>query len=255
MPSWDPAQYAKFGDHRLRPALDLIGRIPAIEPKRIVDLGCGPGEITEMLAACWPEAEVTGLDSSPEMLKKARALNGRARYVEGDVATWTASPPVDLLFSNACLQWLPDHAGLFPRLLDQAARSGTIAVQMPHNHDQPSHRIIQRLSEQAPFKAPLAGKLRHDPVDAPDTYWRLLKPLVAKLDIWEIDYLQALTGDDPVLNWTMGTVLRPVLDALDEALRPKFVEAYRDGLRAAYPREAEGSTLFPFQRLFILAER
>lgn len=255
MPSWDPAQYAKFGDHRLRPALDLIGRIPDIEARRIVDLGCGPGEITEMLATRWPEAEVTGLDSSPDMLKKARALGGRVRYVEGDVAGWTSEPKVDLLFSNACLQWLPDHERLFPRLVGQVMPGGTIAIQMPHNHDQPSHRIIARLSEEAPFKARLAGKLRHDPVASPDAYWRMMKPLVAKIDVWEVDYLQALSGEDPVLNWTMGTALRPVLDALDETLRPKFTEKYRDGLRAAYPREAEGSTLFPFRRLFILAER
>ncbi|MBM3531634.1 MAG: methyltransferase domain-containing protein [Alphaproteobacteria bacterium] len=255
MPSWDPAQYAKFGDHRLRPALDLIGRIPDIDPRRIADLGCGAGEITEMLAARWPGAEVVGLDSSPDMLKKSRALNGRAEYVESDVASWTALPPVDLLFSNACLQWLPDHARLFPRLVGQVAGGGVLAVQMPHNHDQPSHRIIQRLSDEAPFKGPLAGKLRHDPVDAPGIYWRMLKPITAKLDIWEVDYLQALAGDDPVLNWTMGTALRPVLDALDETLRSQFVEKYREGLRAAYPREADGSTLFPFRRLFILAAR
>jgi trans-aconitate 2-methyltransferase len=255
MPSWDPAQYAKFGDHRLRPALDLIGRIPDIAAKRIVDLGCGPGEITEMLAQRWPAAEVVGLDSSPDMLKKAHGLKGRVRYLDGDAATWTATPPVDLLFSNACLQWLPDHDSLFPRLAGQVAKGGTIAIQMPHNHDQPSHRIIARLSEEAPFKAPLAGKLRHDPVAAPDAYWRMLKPMVARLDIWEVDYLQALSGDDPVLTWTMGTALRPVLDALDEPLKAEFVEKYRDGLRLAYPREADGATLFPFRRLFILAER
>lgn len=255
MPSWDPAQYAKFGDHRLRPALDLIGRIPDLRPGRIADLGCGPGEITEILAGRWPEAEVIGLDSSPDMLKKARGLKGRARYIEGDVGRWVAEPEVDLLFSNACLQWLSDHDRLFPRLVQQVASGGAIAFQMPHNHDQPSHRIIARLSGEAPFKAPLAGKLRHDPVASPNAYWRLLKPLVAKLDIWEIDYLQALTGDDPVVAWTTGTALRPVLDALDETLRSHFVERYRDELRAAYPREAEGSTLFPFRRLFILAER
>jgi len=183
MPSWDPAQYAKFGDHRLRPALDLIGRIPDIAARRIVDLGCGAGEITEMLAARWAQAEVVGLDSSADMLKKSRALNGRARFVEGDVAAWSAEPKVDLLFSNACLQWLPDHDRLFPRLLAQVAKGGTIAVQMPHNHDQPSHRIIARLSGQPPFKEPLAGKLRHDPVASADTYWRLLKPAVAKIDV------------------------------------------------------------------------
>ncbi len=254
MPSWDPAQYAKFGDHRLRPALDLIGRIPDLQARRIVDLGCGPGEITEILAARWPEAETVGLDFSSDMLKKARALNGRARYVDGDVASWSSDPKVDLLFSNACLQWLPDHERLFPRLVGQVGMGGTIAIQMPHNHDQPSHRVIARLSEEAPFKPHLAGKLRHDPVASPDAYWRLLKPLVAKIDVWEIDYLQALVGEDPVLNWTMGTALRPVLDALDDTLRPQFVEKYRDGLRTAYPREADGSTLFPFRRLFILAE-
>jgi trans-aconitate 2-methyltransferase len=255
MPSWDPAQYAKFGDHRLRPALDLIGRIPDIDARRIVDLGCGPGEITEMLAARWPEAEVVGLDSSPDMLKKSQALNGRARFVEGDVATWSAEPKVDLLFSNACLQWLGDHDHLFPELLRQVAQGGTIAVQMPHNHSQPSHTLIAALSEREPFRATLAGRLRHDPVADPDVYWRLLKPLVARIDVWEVDYLQVLAGDDPVLNWTMGTALRPVLDALDDDLRPRFVEAYRDGLRQAYPREADGSTLFPFRRLFILAQR
>lgn len=254
MPSWDPAQYAKFGDHRLRPALDLIARIPDAAPKRLVDLGCGTGEITEMLAVRWPQAEATGLDSSPDMLAKARALNGRARFVQADAGTWTAAPPVDLLFSNACLQWLPDHALLFPRLIAQVTKGGVFAVQMPHNHAQPSHRLIAELSSQPPFAAPLAGKLRHDPVDAPDAYWRLLKPLVAKLDIWETDYLQVLSGEDAVLEWVRGTALRPVLDALNDDLRPRFVAAYRDALRRAYPREADGTTLFPFRRLFLLAE-
>jgi len=254
MPSWDPAQYAKFGDHRLRPALDLIARIPDIAAKRLVDLGCGTGEITEMLAARWPGAEATGLDSSPDMLGKARALNGRARFVQADAAAWTAAPPVDLLFSNACLQWLPDHALLFPRLIAQVAKGGVFAGQMPHNHAQPSHRLIAELSSQPPFAAPLTGKLRHDPVDAPDAYWRLLRPLVAKLDIWETDYLQVLFGEDAVLEWVRGTALRPVLDALDDDLRLRFVVAYRDALRRAYPREAEGTTLFPFRRLFLLAE-
>jgi trans-aconitate 2-methyltransferase len=255
MPSWDPAQYAKFGDHRLRPALDLIGRIPDVPARHIVDLGCGAGDITEILAARWPDATVVGLDSSPDMLQKSRALNGRARYTEGDAATWSAEPAVDLLFSNACLQWLPDHHVLFPQLVRQVSAGGIVAIQMPHNHAQPSHRLIAALSEQSPFKAPLAGKLRHDPVAAPDVYWRLLKPLVSKVEVWEIDYLQVLAGDDPVLAWTMGTALRPVLDALDDTLRARFVEAYREGLSTAYPREPDGSTLFPFRRLFILAER
>jgi trans-aconitate 2-methyltransferase len=208
-----------------------------------------------MLAARWPGAEVTGVDSSPDMLKKARALSGRARFVEDDVATWSADPKVDLLFSNACLQWLGDHEHLFPELLRQVAPGGTIAVQMPHNHDQPSHTLIAELSRREPFRARLEGRLRHDPVAAPGAYWRLLRPLVATIDVWEVDYLQVLTGDDPVLTWTMGTALRPVLDALDDTLRPRFVDAYRDGLRQAYRREADGSTLFPFRRLFILAQR
>jgi trans-aconitate 2-methyltransferase len=253
--SWSPERYLAFGDHRTRPAVDLLARVALAAPARVADLGCGPGNSTALLCARWPQAEVVGLDSSPEMLAKARASGLSARWLEADLAGWVPAGAFDLLYSNAALQWLPDHARLLPRLLDALPPGGVLAVQMPRNFDAPSHVLLREVADRGPWAARLASRLLRAPVAAPEHYYDLLQPQAAALDIWESEYLQILEGDDPVLSWTRSTALRPVIAALDPDEQARFEADYAKRLRLAYPRRADGQTLFPFRRLFIVATR
>ena len=254
MAIWDPAQYLKFDDHRLRPALDLLARIPIAEARQIWDLGCGTGNVTALLAEKWPGARVTGLDSSPAMLAKARA-NAAIAWVDGDVTTWTAPSPVDLVFTNAVLHWVPDHARLLPRLLDQVRKGGVLAVQMPRQFDAPSHTLLDETALAGPWAERLKPLLGSAAVATPADYWRWLRPLAASLDVWEAEYLHVLSGDNAVVEWTKGTTARPLLDALDPAEKDEFLAAYGRRIAGAYPPEPDGRTLFPFRRLFIVALR
>ncbi len=249
---WDPAQYLSFADQRTRPALDLLARVRLAEPRRIVDLGCGPGNATALLAARWPAAAITGIDSDPAMLARAAAAELRASWQQADVAAWRAEAPVDLLFSNACLQWLPDHGRLLPHLLEQLAPGGVLAVQMPANFAAPSHALMRALAAEPPFAKALAGVLRADPVHAPEWYFDRLAGRAASLDLWTTEYLQALAGPDPVLRWVSSTALRPVRDVLDAASFARFEAAYAERLREAYPARPDSTTLFPFRRLFMV---
>jgi trans-aconitate 2-methyltransferase len=254
MPTWDPRQYLKFADHRLRPALDLLAQIPLEAPATVHDLGCGPGNITRFLAERWPAARVTGLDSSAEMLAKARQEAPGIAFVQADIARWSPPSPADLLFSNSTLQWLDDHAALFPRLLGQVASRGVLAVQMPHNHDAPSHVLMRAAADAGPWRSRLQDVRSIAPVGAPADYYRILTPTARRVDIWETEYLHVLDGDNPVVEWTKGTGLRPFLEALDEPERGRFLADYAARIAQAYPRQADGRTLLPFRRLFIIAE-
>jgi trans-aconitate 2-methyltransferase len=253
--TWQPERYLAFADQRTRPALDLLARVPLAEPARVVDLGCGPGNSTALLAQRWPEAAVVGVDRSPEMLAQARASGVRATWVEADIAAWTPDDPLDLIYANAALQWLGEHATLWPRLLSQLHAGGVLAVQMPRNFEAPSHALLRETARSGPWADRLAGILERPPVAAPAWYHDLLAPHAAALDIWETEYLHVLAGDDPVLNWTRGTALRPVVQALDRDQFAAFEAAYAARLRVAYPRRPDGRTLFPFRRLFIVARR
>ena len=256
-PSWDAAQYLRFAGERMRPALDLLHRIPdTLTPRRVVDLGCGTGEITLALKQRWPEAEVTGLDSSAAMLDKARALGGEVSWTQGDIADWAPDAPYDLIFSNAALQWLNGHEALFPRLLAALEPGGVLAVQMPRNYAAPSHRLMRETAAEAPWAERLRAILRAEPVLPPERYYDLLAPLASHLDLWETEYLHILEGEAPVLDWVKGTGLRPLLDALtDPAERADFTARYQRHLAEAYPRRPDGKTLFPFRRLFLIARR
>ena len=256
-PSWDAGQYLRFQGERMRPALDLLRRIPAgYEPRRVIDLGCGTGEITLALKERWPEAEVSGLDSAPAMLEKARSLGGKVAWVEGDIAAWVADRAFDLVFSNAALQWVDGHETLFARLMGALAEGGVLAVQMPRNFGAPSHRIMRETAAEGPWRARLGGILRAEPVLPPERYYDLLAPHASTLDLWETEYLHILEGETPVLDWVKGTGLRPVLDALTEPEeRARFVARYQSRLAEAYPRRSDGKTLFPFRRLFLVAKR
>jgi len=251
--TWDPAQYLKWGDHRLRPAVDLLQRVAVVNPAEVVDLGCGTGNVTALLRARWPAARVTGVDASTSMLERARASDSSVDWRQADVATWSSPAPVDVLFSNATLHWIDDHAALFPRLMAQVARGGALAVQMPRNFGEPSHTSIYEVVREGGWRDRLEKLIRPEPTKPPEYYWDLLRPHVSALDVWETVYTQALTGEHPVAEFVKGSWLKPFLDALHAEERPVFENAYRARLARAYRQRADGTTLFPFRRLFIVA--
>ncbi|WP_259782831.1 methyltransferase domain-containing protein [Aestuariispira ectoiniformans] len=255
--AWDPRQYLNFADHRLRPAVDLITRIPVSEPTEIVDLGCGPGNVTQLLANRWPEATITGVDSSRKMLQHACTEHPGFGWQVADIGDWTAQKPVGLLFSNAALHWLPDHETLFPRLIEQVSPGGIMAIQMPRNFDRPTHRLVEDAARETGVFDRLASLFRPAPTHPPDFYYDLLSPYAAGLDIWETDYLQVLEGNNPVMEWTRGTWLRQFLEVLedDPTAQQRFLDCYRDLTAQAYPKQQNGKTLLPFLRLFILVRR
>jgi len=253
--NWNPQQYLKFADHRLRPALDLLARIPLEKPASVADLGCGPGNVTEWLSKRWPGASITGVDSSLEMLTQARETYPAMAWEQSDIAQWLPKVQVDVIYSNAALQWLDQHRALFAKLYGALAHGGVLAVQMPRNFDQPSHVLMRRAAQEGAWRDVLAPHLRPSPVAEPADYWRMLEPPGADTDIWECDYLQSLSGEDPVLQWMLGTTLRPLLAVLSDREREGYLTVYRALLREAYPRESDGTTLFPFRRLFILASK
>lgn len=253
--TWDTSQYLKFADHRLRPAVDLLGRIATDTPRRVVDLGCGAGNVTALLAARWPDAGLVGLDPSPEMLERARADHPALSFEVADAASWTAELPVDVLYSNAALHWLGDHRTLFPRLFSQVTPGGWLAVQMPRNFSAPSHTSVAAAALDGPWRATIEPMLSDPPTHEPGFYVDLLSPMADLLDVWETEYIQILEGENPVAEWTKGTWLRPFLAALDGAERDGFETAYRAHVRAAYPPMPDGRTAFPFRRLFLVARR
>jgi trans-aconitate 2-methyltransferase len=253
--TWNPQSYLAFADHRTRPAIDLLARVPLREVEGVADLGCGPGNATRLLVERWPAATVIGIDSSSDMLASARRSGIGATWVEADIATWAPDRALDLIYSNAALHWVGDHDTLLPRLLGCVRSGGMLAVQMPRNLEAPSHALLRATAENGPWADRLAGVLDWRPVAAPEWYYDLLAPDAGILDIWETEYLHALDGDDPVLRWTRSTALRPLMQALNGEDRAAFEAAYATRLREAYPRRPDGRTLFPFRRLFIVAQR
>ena len=267
--SWDPGQYLKFADHRLRPALDLMGRIPLEHPQVIYDLGCGGGNVTRLLAERWPDAAVTGVDNSPEMLEQAGATAATStaptaaavRWQRGDLADWQPDAPPSILYSNAVIQWVPNHQELVPRLWDMLPPGGCLAVQAPLSWDMPSHHIMrQTLADGGPGGRPVGpAELRQAVgnrwVQDADFYYDLLAAGSVHLDVWTTEYQHILAGDDAVLEWVTGTGLRPILNGLNDAEREVYLAEYRRRLNAEYPRRADGVTLYPFRRLFFVAVR
>ena len=252
--SWNPEIYMTFADQRTRPAAELLSRVRAEHPARVIDLGCGPGNSTGLLAARWPKAELGGLDSSAAMLAEARASGVPARWVEADLATWTAPAPYDVIFSNATLQWLSHQETLLPRLMGFVKEGGTFAFQVPVNYDAPSHRLMREAANDSRWREKLM-KVREIERGRAEIYYGILKPHAASLDIWQTEYLQVLTGEDAVYRWVSGTGLRPFVDALQGEEREAFIALYKAKLNSAYPRRTDGTTLFPFQRLFVVAQK
>ncbi len=256
---WDPALYATFADHRLRPALELLGRVPLAAPAVVYDLGCGTGQVTRLIAERWPAAAVYGLDNSAEMLAQAATEPSRVDWIEADLRDWHPAAAPDLIYANATLQWVDGHHELLPRLAGLLNPGGCLAVQMPQSWAAPSHRLMREtLANGGPEGAAIGPEsvrqaVGRNWVEDAAVYYDLLVDRARGLDIWETEYLQVLTGDDPVLEWVKGTGLRPILHGLDDDARAIFLGEYARRLRAAYPSRADGRTLYPFRRLFIVA--
>ncbi len=257
-PQWDPAQYSRFEAQRDRAALDLLVRLPEdFAPREIWDLGCGTGQHAALLKRRHPQANVHGLDSSAAMLDQARALSDDVDWSLGDIATWAPDRPADLIFANASLQWAPDHAALFRRLAEALAPGGVLAVQMPLSWDTLHHRLMRETVAEAPWASRFADVTARVQVMSPEVYYDVLAPLCDDVDIWSTTYLHVLAGENAVLEWMKGTALRPYLTALDgdPPARDAFLTALGERLAAAFPRRADGVTLLPFPRLFLLAQR
>jgi len=254
---WDPERYLTYADERGRPFVELLARVPTTAPATVVDLGCGPGNLTRLLADRWPQARVLGLDSSPEMIATARASAPGVEFEVGDLREWVSSgSTAEVLVSNATLQWVPGHLDLLPALVGAVTPGGWLAFQVPGNFDEPSHTLRAELAAQAPYVEHTAGVATPDAHD-PATYLEALRELGCEVDAWETTYLHVLHGEDPVFTWVSGTGARPTLHALeaaDPALRQRFEDEFKRRLRAAYPDTAHGVVL-PFRRVFVVAQR
>ncbi|MGH7100996.1 MAG: methyltransferase domain-containing protein [Acetobacteraceae bacterium] len=250
---WDPAQYLRFGSERLRPALDLLARIPLGQPAHVVDLGCGAGNVTAILKERWPKADILGVDGSDAMLARAGETAPGCRFAAADIAGFVPDRQPDVIFSNAALHWLADHRRLFPRLISLLAPGGVLAVQMPAMDQAPFRILQQEVAHSGSWAGALSGIGRVRPILDRTDYWDLLRPLAHSVDLWETTYLHVLTGPDAVLQWATGTSLRPYLAALEEPARSAFREAYRSALRPHYPEREDGTTFLSFRRLFLLA--
>jgi len=256
MTTWDPAQYERFKTYRDRPSLDLMVQIPTdLDPREIWDLGCGPGEQAALLARRHPGARTHGLDASAEMLAVARRRPEKVAWIEGDIAAFAPETPPDLIFTNAALQWLPDHAALFPALVSALAPGGVFACQVPITFNAPWHVQLRAAAADGPWAGKMAGVRDVQPVAPAADYHRWLAPL-ADLDIWSTTYLHVLEGDQPIVEWMKGTGLRPYLQRLDPGAETEaFLAAYRARVDRDFPKQEDGATLFPFPRLFIIARR
>jgi len=255
-PTWDPGQYRRYADERSRPFFELVGRVGAERPGRVVDLGCGDGALTATLAERWPGALVEGVDRSPEMLAAAgpRTIPGRLRFALDDVRGWRAGAPVDVLVSNATLQWVPEHLRLLRDWAGALAPGGWLAFQVPGNDGAPSHLILDELRASPRWRRQLQGAAPGPRVHAPGEYLHALAGVGCAVDAWETTYQHVLAGADPVLEWVKGTALRPVLTDLTDGEREAFVAEYAARLREAYPARPFG-TVMPFRRLFVVAQR
>jgi trans-aconitate 2-methyltransferase len=254
---WDAAQYMRFGGERARPFFDLIAQVAAVDPRYVADLGCGPGNLTAVLARRWPQATVVGVDNSTEMISAAllaRGDDGGLSFAVGDVRDWRPERVPDVLVCNAVLQWVPGHHELLVRWADMLAPGGWLAFQLPGNFDQPSQAIIREMAQSPRWRELLKDAELNRQAGDPAEYAELLARPGYEVDAWETSYLHILQGDDPVLEWTKGTALRPVLAALDAERAAGFLEEYGQRLRQAYARGPFG-TIYPFRRVFTVVHK
>jgi len=253
--SWSARQYSLFEQQRTRPVRDLVAAIPRESAQTAVDLGCGPGNSTEVLAERFPQARVTGLDSSTDMLGEARQRLAAVEFIQADIGDWKPAQTYDVILANASLQWVPDHAQLYPRLVSLLNPGGVLAVQTPDNLDEPAHRLAREIAA-SPQWADRIGDVRHPDRHPAPYYFDLLRPHCAEVDVWRTTYHHPLAGGHAaVVEWFKGSALRPYLQRLDQAAQQDFLDTYLHAISQAYPLLADGTVLLPFPRLFIVATR
>jgi trans-aconitate 2-methyltransferase len=253
MADWSAGQYLKFADERTRPARDLLAQVPLVHAALVYDLGCGPGNSTELLIERFPQARMIGVDSSPDMLAKARKSCPKAKFVEGDLKDWQPREKTDLLFANAVFQWVPDHMHVLQRLMAVLRKDGVLAVQVPDNLNEPSHVAMRETALAGSWAQKLRslGRVR-DRLPSPHAYYQELKPHAARIDIWHTIYNHPLEGAQGIVEWMKGTGLRPYIDPLDAPEREAYLAAYQQRIAKAYPAEQDGKVLLRFPRLFIV---
>ncbi len=256
MADWNPSLYLRFEDERTRPARDLLGRVPLASIAHAVDIGCGPGNSTELLAERWPGADLLGIDTSENMLADARKRLPSARFEKGDAATWHAGKAPDLIFANAVMQWVPGHAPLLPRLLAQTAPGGVLAVQMPDNLGEPSHRLMRETAKEGPWAARIGDgdRIRERILPAED-YYNLFAGQASLIDIWRTTYYHVLDDAAAIVSWVRATGLRAFLDLLDADEQPAFLEDYTARIAQAYPPRGDGKVVLAFPRIFIVVRK
>jgi trans-aconitate 2-methyltransferase len=249
--SWDDGQYLKFADERTRPARELLARVPVERPERVVDLGCGPGNSTALLLARWPGARTTGVDSSLEMLARARVDVPQGQFLQADLTDFELGEPVDVVFANAVLQWVPDPEAVLVRMAGSVAPGGALAFQIPVNMQEPSHQLMA--SVPGPWQGRLAALTPRTTRGTAQTYYDLLAPLSARVDVWETTYQHVMASPESIVEWVKGTGLRPYLDAVEPAEREAYLSAYTAAIDEAYPPRSDGNRLFRFPRLSLVA--
>jgi len=256
MQDWNPQLYRQFEAERTRPALELIARIESEDPRQVTDLGCGPGNSTEGLFERYPQAVVTGIDSSEAMLDNARQRLPQCRFSRDDITLWQPALAPDIIYANASLQWVPDHEVLFPRLFSMVAAGGSLAVQMPDNRQEPSHREMRRVADEGPWHDQIgeAAQVRVKTLSAAE-YYDLLAPHAERLDIWRTTYFHIMPSAESIVEWVRATGLRPFLDPLTDEQKPAFLKDYLRAIEKAYPARADGRVLLAFPRLFIVARK
>lgn len=255
--SWSAKQYVAFEDERTRPARDLLAAVPSVDARSAIDIGCGPGNSTELLVERFANATVRGVDSSTDMIEAARKRLPQVQFDTVDIGTWDESGPFDVIFANAVLQWLPDHATLLPALVNKLASGGSLAIQMPDNLNEPSHRLMREVAADGPWASKLADAAgqRTEMASASD-YYSMLRPQCARVDVWRTTYHHPLAGGaSGVVEWFKGSGLRPFLEPLDEAEKAQYLKQYLAAIEQAYPTLSDGSVLLPFPRLFLVATR
>jgi trans-aconitate 2-methyltransferase len=255
--SWSAKQYVAFEDERTRPVRDLLSALPAIEARSAIDIGCGPGNSTEVLAARFPNASVSGIDSSADMISAARRRLPQMQFAVGGIEEWRDPGPFDVILANAVLQWVPDHASVLPALVAKLAPGGALAIQMPDNLQVPAHRLMRETAAEGPWADILAGaSAARTPIGNANDYYELLRPLCSRVDVWRTTYHHPLAGGVPaIVEWFKGSGLRPFLQPLDEVGRAAYLERYTAAVARAYPLLGDGAVLLPFPRLFVAAIR
>ena len=254
MADWSAEQYLKFEDERTRPSRDLLAQIPLSDPRKIVDIGCGPGNSTELLVKRWPDATVIGIDTSADMLRQARERLPKQTFIETNVAHWVPPEGTDVLFANAIFQWVPSHLKQLQRLLDKLGTGCVLAVQLPDSLNEPAHVLMREVARQGPWAGQLSEKARvRDDLPTAGAYYDALSPLCARIEIWHTIYNHVLDDPAAIVEWVKGTGLRPFLEMLETPERKEYLAEYTARVAAAYLPQADGKVLFRFPRIFILA--